>query len=147
MTMQSAWLISSRSIHAERLGAVLATAGTTVNHLIPDAVFRHEQPLSRAPDLLLISATLDVPTVRRLVVKAAGLSGRRPAVVVFVDGLYTDLERHVLAGSDYIVPPYVVGQVRDRLVTASLRQAPGAPPGGPDAAEVLRHEGERESGV
>jgi sigma-B regulation protein RsbU (phosphoserine phosphatase) len=142
MTMQSAWLISDLSVNAERLGAVLVTAGTAVRHLPPEAVLRQQPQWTQAPDLLLINAGLDVDLVRRLVTSITRLTNGKPAVVVFVDEEFADLERHVLAGSDYIVPPYLVGQVCDRLVTSSLRQAVGTALGDKTAADLLRYERE-----
>lgn len=144
MTMQSAWLISDLSVNAERLGAVLATAGTAVRHLSPEAVLdqKYRPQWSRMPDLLLINAGLDVDLVRRLVTSTTRLANGKPAVVVFVDEEFADLERHMLAGTDYIVPPYVVSQVRHRLVTSSLRQAVGTAVENKTAADLLRYERE-----
>jgi len=142
MTLQSAWLIGTRSVNAERLGAVLATAGTAVRHLPPEAALRPQPQWTQTPDLLLINAGLDVELVRRLVTATTRLTNSKPAVVVFVDEEFADLERHVLAGTDYIVPPYVLGQVRDRLVTSSLRQAVGTEVEDKTAADLLRYERE-----
>ncbi len=142
MTMQSAWLISTQSVNAKRLGAVLATAGTAVRHLEPDAVPRQQPQWTQAPDLLLINAGLDVDIVRRLVASATRLTNSKPAVVVFVDEEFADLERHVLAGTDYIVPPYVLGRVRDRLVTSCLQQAVGTVVQNETAPDLLRCERE-----
>jgi serine phosphatase RsbU (regulator of sigma subunit) len=143
MTVQSAWLISTQSVNAERLGAVLATAGTDVRHFSAEVVLR-QQPTQWVPppDLLLISADLDVDLVRRLVLSATRRTDRKPAVVVFVDRGFAELERHVLAGTDYIVPPYVSDQVRDRLVTSSLRQAVRTVVDDKEAADLLRYERE-----
>ncbi|MFI5934570.1 PP2C family protein-serine/threonine phosphatase [Actinoplanes sp. NPDC051494] len=142
MNMQSAWLISIGSANADRLGAVLATAGTAVRHLRPEAVLRQQPQRTEAPDLLLINANLDVDLVRRLVTWTTRLTNRKPAVVVFVDEEFADLERHVLAGTDYIVPPYVTTQVRDRLVSSSLRQAVRTAVQDRSAADLLRYERE-----
>jgi len=142
MKMQSAWLISPMSANARHLGAVLSTAGTVVRHLAPEAVLRQQPRGSRAPDLLLINAGLDAGLVRRLVHSTTRMTSSKPAVVVFVDEEFADLEQHVLVGTDYIVPPYVVGQVRDRLVTCRLRQAVGAEAADRNAADLLRYERE-----
>ncbi|MEU4217630.1 PP2C family protein-serine/threonine phosphatase [Actinoplanes sp. NPDC026623] len=143
MTVQSAWLVSIRSANAQRLGAALAAAGTEVRHVQPEDVLRQQPaPWVPAPDLLLINAGLDVDLVRRLVIAITRSARRKPAVVVFVDAEFAELERHVLAGTDYIVPPYVVGQVCDRLVTSSLRQAVRTVVEDSTAADLLRYERE-----
>ncbi|MFI7603466.1 PP2C family protein-serine/threonine phosphatase [Actinoplanes sp. NPDC049681] len=135
-------MISPRSVNAERLGAVLATAGTSVLHLLPEAVTRQQLPLVQPPHLLLVNANLDVALVRRLVAWTTRTTRRVPAVVAFVDGDFADLEPHVLAGTDYIVPPYVPGNVRDRLITSSRRQAWRQATAGSYAADLLRYERE-----
>lgn len=143
MTMQLVWLISARSVNAERLGAVLATAGTEVRYFAPEALLRQSPPpWVQAPDLLLITAGLGVDVVRRLVLTATRLANRKPAVVVFVDQSFSELERHVLAGTDYVVPPYLTGQVHNRLVTSTLHQAVRTVVEDSTAADVLRYERE-----
>ncbi|MDI6100434.1 PP2C family protein-serine/threonine phosphatase [Actinoplanes sp. NEAU-A12] len=121
--MQLTLLVSKPSDTADHLRAVLASDGMDVRQLTPEQALTTEWgPPGGVPDLLLVNAGLDLVTVRSLLHRLGRAADRPPTVVTFVDDRYADLEPYVRAGLDYIVPPYVPKQVRDRLVASQLRQ-------------------------
>jgi sigma-B regulation protein RsbU (phosphoserine phosphatase) len=123
MKVQSTLLVSKPSGTADHLRAVLASDGMVVLQVTPEQALVTGWSLAgQVPDLLLVNAGLDVATVQLLAHRIGQVASRPPAVVTFVDDKYAELEPYVLAGLDYIVPPYVPRQVRDRLVACQLRQ-------------------------
>ncbi|TDQ46904.1 PP2C family protein-serine/threonine phosphatase [Actinorugispora endophytica] len=72
------------------------------------------------PDLLLVHAALE--TTRIAAVVAAADPDGLSAVLVFADQDPGSLERHVRAGYDYLVPPFLPSLVRHRLSACRERR-------------------------
>jgi phosphoserine phosphatase RsbU/P len=89
----------------------------------PEEVLHWSPDEGGTPDLLLFDARVDVTLVRAAIRRIISTASRPPTVVAFTDDDLTILEPHVLAGLDYIVPPYLPGQVRSRLLSHHYRQA------------------------
>ncbi|MEV8630498.1 PP2C family protein-serine/threonine phosphatase [Streptosporangium sp. NPDC051023] len=67
-----------------------------------------------AADVLLVSAEVP-PNIVRGVVRLMEEEGRQPTVLAYTEHDFGALERHVLNGSDYLIPPFLSSLVRTRL--------------------------------
>ncbi|MER6513612.1 PP2C family protein-serine/threonine phosphatase [Nonomuraea sp. NPDC001636] len=131
-------VVSGPSPAAEELCLLLAADGAPVARRTP------EQLLAEAPPptgLLLVNASLDVEVVRE-VTQVVQAGARPPVVVAFTDGDLRQLEPHVLAGLDYVVPPFVPELLHRRLRAGQVfGRYPGA-----EGEALLKYERELQIG-
>src|SRR5690242_18011245 len=116
-------LISEESPAADRLGELLAADGVPARRVTPDAVGDRWETNRNVPGLLLVNAALNIDRVRRLARRVMQGANVAPTVVAFLDGDPADLIPYVSAGLDYIIPPYLPGQLRSRLLACHFRQS------------------------
>jgi phosphoserine phosphatase RsbU/P len=124
MVLRMTLVVSEPSATADQLCAVLNADQMPAWQAAPGYVMTDWSVKRGRPDLLLINAGLDVEVVRRVSRRIMQTTNPPPTIVVFVaDDDFATLEPHVSAGMDYIVPPYLTGQVRSRLIACHFRQA------------------------
>jgi sigma-B regulation protein RsbU (phosphoserine phosphatase) len=116
-------VISAPTTAAASLCRCLEADGMPARLVPPEDVLDWSTEAGGAPDLLLFNATVEVTVVRAAIRRIISTASRPPTVVAFADDDLTILEPHVLAGLDYIVPPYLPGQLRSRLLSHHFRQA------------------------
>lgn len=121
--MHSTILVSERCPIADQLCAVLVADGMAVRQMRPAEVLAGWDRSVGGPDFLLVNADLGAAAAQLLTRLVTRLTKRAPALMVFVNEDYAALEPHVLAGVDYMVPPYAPGHARDRLLACQLRHA------------------------
>jgi sigma-B regulation protein RsbU (phosphoserine phosphatase) len=116
-------VVSEPTTTAASLCRCLEVDGMSTRLVAPDEVLQWSADVDGTPDLLLFNARVDVTLVRAAIRRIISTASRPPTVVAFTDDDLTTLEPHVLAGLDYIVPPYLPGQLRSRLLSHHYRQA------------------------
>jgi sigma-B regulation protein RsbU (phosphoserine phosphatase) len=116
-------VVSASTTAAASLCRCLEADGMPARQVLPEDLLHWSVEADGVPDLLLFNATVEVTVVRAAIQRIIATASRPPTVVAFVEDDLTILEPHVLAGLDYIVPPYLPGQVRSRLLSHHLRQA------------------------
>jgi sigma-B regulation protein RsbU (phosphoserine phosphatase) len=116
-------VVSEPTTTAASLCRCLDVDGMPARLVAPDEVLNWSTEADGTPDLLLFDARVDVTLVRAAIRRIISTASRPPTVVAFTDDDLTMLEPHVHAGLDYIVPPYLPGQVRSRLLSHHYRQA------------------------
>jgi sigma-B regulation protein RsbU (phosphoserine phosphatase) len=122
MSPETALVVSEATAAAENLCASLNEDDLPTSRLTAAEVLAGWDPDVPAPDLLLVSAELDVEVVRAVAQAIVLATHTSPTVVTFADADFTALEPHVLAGLDYLVPPFLPSLVRSRLVACRERQ-------------------------
>jgi sigma-B regulation protein RsbU (phosphoserine phosphatase) len=123
MVLELTLVVSEPSAAAEQLCTLLVEDGMPARHVSPARVLAGWYPKEGAPDLVLVNAALDIDMVGQVVQQLMRLGGRPPTVVSFAETTIPDLEPHVRAGLDYIVPPFVPGMIGSRLLACHVRQA------------------------
>jgi sigma-B regulation protein RsbU (phosphoserine phosphatase) len=123
MVLELTVVVGESSPTATQLCALLAGDGMPAQHVSPARVLAGWHPEEGAPDLILVSAALDIEVVGQVVQQLMRLGNRPPTVVSFAETTIPDLEPHVRAGLDYVVPPFVPGQIGSRLLACHVRQA------------------------
>ena len=118
-------VVDEASTTAERLCALLNHDGMPARQVTPDRLLAGAgwSVADGIPELMLVSARMDIELVRRVVRRVMRATGRAPTVVSFSDTAVGDIEAHMRAGLDYIVPPFLPGLVGSRLVACHVRQA------------------------
>jgi phosphoserine phosphatase RsbU/P len=116
-------VVSEPTATAAGLCRCLEADGMPVRRIPPEEVLLRWSTEDGTPDLLLFNAAVDVSVVREVIRRIMSTTRRAPTVVAFADDDLAILEPHVLAGLDYMVPPYLPGQVRSRLLAYHFRQA------------------------
>lgn len=122
MVLNLILVISEPTVAAARLCELLNDDGMPARQVTPAQVLAWEAQ-DGAPDLVLVSAAMDVDLVRRAVQRIRQATDRPPTAVTFSNTAVDDLADHIRAGMDYIVPPFVPGLVGSRLLASHIRQA------------------------
>jgi sigma-B regulation protein RsbU (phosphoserine phosphatase) len=123
MVLNLALVISEPTVAAVRLCALLNQDGLPARQVPPGPVLAGWTAEDGVPDLVLVSAAMDLDLVRRVVQRIRQATNRLPTLVTFSNTAVGDLDDHIRAGFDYIVPPFVPGLVVSRLLASHIRQA------------------------
>jgi sigma-B regulation protein RsbU (phosphoserine phosphatase) len=109
---------SDADLHSALLAEGAETHRATMTEVLTS---RHD---SLRPELLLVDAALSSADVAAVSERFAA-GGRPPSVVVYSGEDHTQLTRHLLAGHDYLFPPFPPWLVRNRLDASRQRPVPG----------------------
>src|SRR5437763_237001 len=112
---------------ADNLCAVVNSDGMPARLVSPAEALAGWRAGDRTPDLLLVNAALNLSIVRQLAQRITRTTSRPPTVVMFAERDFRELEEHVMAGLDYIIPPFLPGLIGSRLGTRRLIRAPTPP--------------------
>lgn len=123
MILNLALVVGEPSDESRHLCALLNDDGVPTRQVTPSQVLAGWDAAAGTPDLVLVSALLEVDLVRRVVQRVMQATGRPPTVVAYSETDVAGLDSHVRAGLDYVVPPFVPGVVVGRLLACHLRQA------------------------
>jgi len=123
LILETTLVVSEESATADQLCALLAADGVPTRQMAPAALMGDWNPDCAAPGLLLVNAALNLDLVRQVARRVMRATNVAPTMVAFVDGEPADIIPYVSAGLDYIIPPYVPGQIRSRLVACHFRQS------------------------
>jgi len=115
-------VVSERSPMADNLCAVVNSDGMPARLVSPAEALAGWRAGDRTPDLLLVNAALNLSIVRQLAQRITRTTSRPPTVVMFAERDFRELEEHVMAGLDYIIPPFLPGLIGSRLVACHVRQ-------------------------
>jgi serine phosphatase RsbU (regulator of sigma subunit) len=116
MIPETALIVSECNPTARDLWQVLVADGIPTQVRAPHTVMAESWSAGRAPDLLLVDATLDVDLVRTLVRRVSAVE-HPPAVVSFAHADCDGLVSHIDHSHDYLIPPFLPHLVRSRLDT------------------------------
>ena len=111
----NAVIVGERSPAAEILRAILADERITTRVIDPPKVCSDLAAVAEEAGIVLVSATLPdgaVQAVQNIVTLRAG---RRVPVVVYAEADAAELDRHVCAGADYLLPPFRAEVLRCRM--------------------------------
>jgi sigma-B regulation protein RsbU (phosphoserine phosphatase) len=122
MVLDLALVVDEASTAADELCQMLNHDGIPARQVTPGQLLAGWRAEYGSPDLVLVGASLDIDLVRQVVQRVMRATGRSPTVVTFSEAGVGQLEPHVRAGLDYIVPPFLPGHVSSRLLACHLRQ-------------------------
>ena len=145
MGQQMAFVVGDRSAVAEGLLELLA------EERIPAVLLTLEEVpgwLAAAEavtvdELVLVSSAHTVGEVRRVHAALDAHLGREPRLVVYAESTVAELERHVRAGWDYLVPPFRADVLHRRFAAGAAGAAGSVID---DAAHLARYEKELQIG-
>ncbi|MCU7729568.1 PP2C family protein-serine/threonine phosphatase [Actinoplanes sp. KI2] len=115
-------VVSERSVTADNLCAAVNSDGLPARVVSPAEVLAGRYADEDCADFLLINASLRLHVVGRLTQWFMQRNSRLPTVVMFAERDFRELEEHVTAGLDYIIPPFLPGLVGSRLAAFHVRQ-------------------------
>lgn len=147
MVLELTLVVSESSPVGEQLCALLIEEGMPARHVAPARILAGWYPEEGVPDLVLVSSKVDIDVAGQVVQRLMRAGRRPPTVVSFAEATVPDLEPHVRAGLDYIVPPFVPGLIGSRLLACHVRQALSRTAEGMQAnAGLLKYERELQIG-
>lgn len=123
MVLNLTLVVDESSTTADHLCALLNHDGMPARQVTPGRVLAGWSAEDGVPELVLVSSRMDVDLVRQVVRRVMQTTGSPPTVVSFSDTHVGDIEAHMRAGLDYIVPPFLPGLIGSRLVACRVGQA------------------------